>query len=203
MGDSLETRINTVKHIQEEFGHDIQKIKGQLVRLTKLIEGHTRVISENICGSPSFSLQSSSYPLVHHPHPNHEPRIPVVINVLPKVHHSNWQPHVLTPATISAFGKASQPIDPANNTMSSLEKSRRNWDKKWLDPIPITYTELLSRLLAKQFIALSCAPPLKPPFPKSYNLNVHCDYHIRNSGHSTENYISLKHQVQTLIKVDW
>ena len=27
MGDSLETRINTIKHIQKEFGHDIQEME--------------------------------------------------------------------------------------------------------------------------------------------------------------------------------
>ena len=43
--------------------------------------------------------------------------------------------------------------------------------------------------------------PLKPPFPKSYNPNVHCDYHSGNPGHSTEDYLSLKQQVQTLIEV--
>ena len=56
MGDSLETRINIVEHIQVEFGHDIQEIKGQLAKLTKLIEGHTGAISENTYGSPSFPL---------------------------------------------------------------------------------------------------------------------------------------------------
>ena len=56
MGDSLETRINTVEHIQEEFGHDILEIKGQLVRLTKLIEEHTGIVPENIHGSPFFPL---------------------------------------------------------------------------------------------------------------------------------------------------
>ena len=70
-----------------------------------------------------------------------------------------------------------------------------------MDPIPITYTELLPQLLAKQLVALSCVLPLKPPFPKSYNPNVHCDYHVGNPGHSMEDCLSLKQQVQTLIKV--
>ena len=113
MSDSLEARINIVKHIQEEFGHDIQEIKGQLVRLTKLIEGHTGIVPENIHGSPFFPLQSSLYPLVQHPYPNHEPRISVVINVLSRVHHPNWQPQAPTPVIIPAFGKASQSVDPA------------------------------------------------------------------------------------------
>ena len=44
IGDSLETRISIVEHIQEEFGHDIQEMKGQLAKLTKLIEGHSGVM---------------------------------------------------------------------------------------------------------------------------------------------------------------
>ena len=43
--------------------------------------------------------------------------------------------------------------------------------------------------------------PLKPPFPKSYDPNVHCHYHAGNPGHSTEDCISLKQKVQTLIEV--
>ena len=70
-----------------------------------------------------------------------------------------------------------------------------------MDPIPFTYTELLPELLAKQLVALSCVLPLKPPFPKSYNPNVHCDYHSGIPGHSTEDCISLKKKVQTLIEV--
>ena len=38
MGDQLEVRINAIESIQEEFGHDIPKIKEQLARLTKLVE---------------------------------------------------------------------------------------------------------------------------------------------------------------------
>ena len=130
MGDSLETRISTVEHIQEEFGHDIQEMKGQLARLTKLIERHTGIVPEDIHGSPFNPLPSSSYPLVqhHHPYPGHEPRIPIRGNVPtsvhhlhpshehqipvwdntpPRVHHPNWQSHAPTPTIISAFGKAS------------------------------------------------------------------------------------------------
>ena len=92
MGDSLEVRISTVEHIQEEFGYDIQEMKGQLARLTKLIEEHIGIVPEDIHGSPFNPLQSSSYPLVqhHHLYPNHEPHIPIKGNVLPRVHHPNW-----------------------------------------------------------------------------------------------------------------
>ena len=91
MGDSLEARINIMENIQEKFGHDIQEMKGQLARLTKLIEEHIGIMPEDIHGSLFNPLQSSSYPLVqhHHPYPNYEPHIPVRGNVPPRVHHSN------------------------------------------------------------------------------------------------------------------
>ena len=100
MGALLETRINTVEHIQEEFGHDIQEIKGQLARLTKLIKGHTRIMLKNIRGSPSFPLQPPFSPFIHQRHPSHESRIPVRGNVPLKVHHPNWQSHAPTTAII-------------------------------------------------------------------------------------------------------
>ena len=52
MGDQLEARINVVEYIQEEFGHEIQEIKKELVRLTMLIENHTEakvVYSQDFC----------------------------------------------------------------------------------------------------------------------------------------------------------
>ena len=89
MGDSLEARISIMESIQEEFGHNIQEIKGQLVRLTKLIEGHTAIVPEDIHGSPFNPLRSSSYPLVQHLYSDREPQIPVRGNVPPRVHHPN------------------------------------------------------------------------------------------------------------------
>ena len=60
MGDSLEVRISTVEHIQEEFGHDIQEMKGQLARLTKLIKGHIGIVPEDIW----IPIQSTAIKLV-------------------------------------------------------------------------------------------------------------------------------------------
>ena len=201
MGDSLEVRISTVEHIQEEFGHDIQEMKGQLAKLIKLIEGHTAVVPKDIHGSPFNPLRSSSYPLVQHLHSDREPQIPVRGNVPPRVHHPNWQLHAPTPAISPDFKKASQSVDHANSSENNLGKLRRNRDKKRWDPIPVTYTELLPRLLEKQLVALSPILPIRPPFLKSYNSNVHCDYHMGTPGHSTKDCISLKKKVQTLIEV--
>ena len=68
------------------------------------------------------------------------------------------------------------------------------------DPIPITYTELLLKLIESGFIAPFYLAPLKPSFPRWYNANVRCDYHVGNPDHSTENCSPLKHKIQSLIK---
>ena len=165
MEDSLKARISIMENIQKEFGHDIQEIKGQLARLTKLIKGHTRIMLKNIRGSPSFPLQPPLPSFIHQRHPSHESRIPVRGNVPLKVYHPNRQSHTPTPAIILVFGKVSQLVDPVNSSGNNLEKPRRNRDKKRLDPIPATYTELLPKLLAEQLIALSCAFLFSHHFP--------------------------------------
>ena len=45
MADQLEGRINAIENIQEEFGHDIGEMEGQLAKLTKLAKDHTRIMA--------------------------------------------------------------------------------------------------------------------------------------------------------------
>ena len=151
IGDSLEARISIMENIQEEFRYDIQEMKVQLVKLTKLIKGQTGNMSRNTCVSQPFPLQPILSPLIHqlHPshesripikgnvppsvhylHPNREPQIPIRGNVPPRVHHPNWQPHAPTPTIILTFGKTSQFVGLANSSRNNLEKPRRNRDKK-------------------------------------------------------------------------
>ena len=90
MGDQLETRISTIERIQEGFRHNLREMKGQLVRLTKWIEGHIGIMLENTYGFPSFSLQSTSHPFMYHPHLVHEPYIPAASNGPSRVYRPNW-----------------------------------------------------------------------------------------------------------------
>ena len=43
--------------------------------------------------------------------------------------------------------------------------------------------------------------PLKRPFPRWYDTDARCDYHVGIPSHSTENYNALKYKVQDLIKL--
>ncbi|RDX78075.1 hypothetical protein CR513_41704, partial [Mucuna pruriens] len=48
-----------------------------------------------------------------------------------------------------------------------------------LDPISMTYTELLPLLLKEKLLETVPVKPLKPPYPRSYDPNARCDYHGR------------------------
>ena len=158
MCDSFKARISTVEHIQKEFG--------QLVKLIKLIEGQTRNMLEDTCGSPSLLLQPTLNSLVPQHCLGHEPYTLVVSNVPPKIYHPNWQPQASKPTITPTFEKAFRPINQVSSSEKNLEKLRMSQDNNQWHPIPITYTELLPRLLERQPITLSYALPLKPPFLK-------------------------------------
>ena len=67
-----------------------------------------------------------------------------------------------------------------------------------IKPIPMTYTELLPRLIQHQLLAHVPITPMEPPYPRWYDANANCDYHYGVKGHSTENCLALKNQVQAL-----
>ena len=64
-----------------------------------------------------------------------------------------------------------------------------------IEPIPMTYAELLPRLIQHQLLARVPITPIEPPYPRWYDANVTCDYHYGVNGYSIENYLALKNQV--------
>ena len=43
--------------------------------------------------------------------------------------------------------------------------------------------------------------PLKLPYPKWYNSNAHCDYHVGAPRYTTEDCTALKYKVRDLMKI--
>src|SRR4051812_42271564 len=68
-----------------------------------------------------------------------------------------------------------------------------------IDPIPMTYSQLLSHLINESLVELREAKPPPTSIPQGYDLNAKCEYHSGASGHSTEDCNILKHKVQDLI----
>ena len=58
-------------------------------------------------------------------------------------------------------------------------------------------------LLQNQLIARVPMEPHKPLYPMWYDPNSRWDYHCGAQGHSTENCLHLKYEVQSLSKVGW
>ncbi|BAT82270.1 hypothetical protein VIGAN_03225400, partial [Vigna angularis var. angularis] len=59
--------------------------------------------------------------------------------------------------------------------------------------------ELLSDLLRRNLMKICPTRPIRPPYPKNYDVNARCDYHAGACGHSTEACKALKRKVQSLI----
>ncbi|XWS30883.1 hypothetical protein CRYUN_Cryun23aG0029100 [Craigia yunnanensis] len=74
-------------------------------------------------------------------------------------------------------------------------------EKHRLDPIPITYTELLPKLIASHIIMPVVLKPLTPPYPRWYDPNAHCKYHVGIPSHSTKDCIPFKYKVQGLVRL--
>ncbi|OMO77592.1 reverse transcriptase [Corchorus capsularis] len=64
-----------------------------------------------------------------------------------------------------------------------------------------TYSKLLPQLVQQNLVRrVQYQRPLQPPFPAWYDVNAYCDFHCGAQGHSTENCLRLKQEVQALVK---
>ena len=71
-----------------------------------------------------------------------------------------------------------------------------------MDPILMTYTKLLHKLIASHIVVPVVLKPLTPSYPKWYDSNAHYEYHFGIPSHSTEDYTPFKYKVQRLVKSD-
>ncbi|XP_022736187.1 uncharacterized protein LOC111289419 [Durio zibethinus] len=144
----------------------------------------------------SVPVYQTHYPSVNHvtstPH-SYQP-----YQSLPQPAYSpRFQPSFRTPTY--SYNRPVIPTRPDWRPNSGPRAPRNTQEKLTFDPIPMTYTDLYPRLVEKHLLAPVIIEPMKPPFPKWYDPNAHCDYHYGNPGHSTENCTALKRKVQGLI----
>ena len=108
------------------------------------------------------------------------------------------QPTLIAPLS---FVTMSRPINQPNSSRGkpSEQKAAMRRKNQW-DPIPVTYAELLPKLIDSGHIKPIQARPRRPPFPNWYDVNIRCDYHSGVPGHSIEDCTFLKNKVQNLIQ---
>ena len=64
-----------------------------------------------------------------------------------------------------------------------------------MEPISVSYIELLPQLIQSQLIARVPLTPMESPYPRWYDANASRDYHYGIKGHFTKNCQALKNQV--------
>ena len=83
-----------------------------------------------------------------------------------------------------------------------MERGYLNFEKELeeglcqIESIPMTYTDLFPRLITNQMVKSIVSEPL---FLKWYNPKAHYEYHGGMLGHSIEDCIPFKDEVQKLI----
>ena len=156
MGDQWEARIGAIENIQEKFGHDIQEIKEQLARLTCLLEDHIK--TEVVLPRDPSPLPNRQVPRPFVPTTSYLPRRTDRLNLR--------QPRPIAPPT---FKTTSRPADLPSASRGKPNGQKMEKDKLRWDPIPITYTELFSKLVTMGHIKPIQLALLRPLFLRWYN----------------------------------
>ena len=81
-------------------------------------------------------------------------------------------------------------------------QSKKRKRTKVYHSLPMSYTELLPILIQNYGISAILARPRRPPYPKKHDVSAKCEYHGGVRGHSTENCMTFKDKVQSLINAD-
>ena len=85
---------------------------------------------------------------------------------------------------------------------SGYYQSKKRKRAKVYHALPMSYGKLLPILVQNYGIFVIPARPKRPPYPKGYDINARCEYHGGVRGHSTEDCMTFKDKVQSLINAD-
>ena len=159
MRDQWGARIGAIENIQEEFGHDIREIKEPLARLTSLFEDHIKTEAMHPWGPSPLPNQQVPRPFVQ------------TTSYLPC---RTDRPNLRQPRpTVSlAFKTTSRPVDLPSTSRGKPNGQNIEKDKPRWDPIPITYTELFSKLVKMGHIKPVQLAPLRPHFQGGTMLTI-------------------------------
>ena len=146
MGDQWEAQLSALEDVQEKL---IREMEEQLTRLTNLFEvmavhprGSSPLAHQQV---PRPSVQTTSYL----PRRTDRPNL--------------WQPR---PIALPAFVATSRHANQSSGSRGQPSRRKIDRDNLRWDPIPITYAELLPKLIDNGSIVPIQGKPRKPPFPK-------------------------------------
>ncbi|XP_058783483.1 uncharacterized protein LOC131658172 [Vicia villosa] len=76
---------------------------------------------------------------------------------------------------------------------------RARYQDRRIDPVPMTYAQLLPQLLAGQLVQLLELGPPPSPLPLGYDVNARCEFHSGAPGHTIEKCRAFKLKFQDLL----
>ncbi|MBA0786315.1 hypothetical protein Gotri_025441 [Gossypium trilobum] len=79
--------------------------------------------------------------------------------------------------------------------------TRQNNEKLQFTPIPMSYKKLYQSLFDAHIVSSFYLNPLQPLYPKWYDANAQCDYHVGITGHSIETCTAFKKLVERFINM--
>ena len=135
-------------------------MKGQIARLTKLVEDHPKIMAMYSQGSSPFPVQPAPHTFPQYSYPNHQLHVSTANNALP----GNLL-HQL--AILKAHSKCPSNFYGSTSTYESTKwlkgkprGHKTSRDKARWDPISVTYMKLFLKLLEARLIAPVYTPPL-------------------------------------------
>ena len=190
---------NLVDHAIKNGKIDLRESssKPKRINFPKKKEGETQALYQQ--SQPNQSKGYASY----QNHSNYQPYYSASSNQA-----STMAPHFTSPNNQTMAIQARQPAPnsqpsssrnnyPMNNQANNNPRPARP-PRPLVELIPMTYTELIPRLIQGQLLARVPLTSMEPPYPRWYDANVTCDYHYGIKGHSTENCLAFKNQIQAL-----
>ncbi|OMO69949.1 hypothetical protein CCACVL1_19181 [Corchorus capsularis] len=173
MGDSMEARMQWLEREWKTMQIDIFELKCKQETMAEEIEQLKKHVVKALIMSGDID---EVYKIIAKTKPSFRSNT----SFRPPTHKAKSQPR---------FQTMSQPPSPEKEPVELTN----------LIPIPCTYTELFPALVQQGLIAfLPFSKPMKNP-GSWYNTNSYCAYHSGTQGHSTENCLRLKEEVQRLI----
>ena len=86
----------------------------------------------------------------------------------------------------------SRSFQPSHQHQGQQGRKRKKVIERRVDPIPVSYAQLLPQLLANQLVQLRELRPTQNPLPRGYDVSARCEFHSEAPGHTIENYRALK-----------
>jgi hypothetical protein len=170
------TKESTPASTAKKYGHSFPKKK----------ESEVGMVAQG-----GFQPRYSTYQHVSAITPSSQPQMN---QTLPPQYSQSYQP------TYPQQMPPQQPYPQQNRPQNFQQPSNRTPRYPPFDPIPMKYADLLSALLAKNFVQTRPTPPVPAILPTWYRNDLTYAFHQGAPGHDVERCYALKKVVQDLVR---